>query len=362
MGAFYALFAVKLAKTFADVTGAMTRHGKNTGNGVSRGRLRARACLSACFVLPPLALADDVGPAASEEPIEPNGEQKSTWIDASHEYATNRAQALAQWMDDFFGAQVVDSERADSFVRAIVADDWDELDGHDLKMRLRGQVSLPKISERVDLFFSGEEAEQTLTEDEREQESDVGVRLNFRDSKRTRIDATLSVRSGPALLPGVRFRYQQPISDNSWGRVTQRLEYHTDDGYRSRTNFDLNRALDDKRLLRWGGRIRYREDREYWDWNTGVTYRTALEDHSKYPSAVEYFIAMSGRNEPNTFATNYRVGVLYRKQFMREFLFVELEPSYNWRRDEYEDERQGVLGIVLRLEVMLDEDLVRRNR
>ena len=362
MGAFYALFAVKLVKTFADVTGVMTRHGKNTGNGVSSGRTRARVCLSACLSLSPLALADDVGPAVSEEPIEPNGKQTGTWIDASHEYATNRAQALAQWMDDFFGAQVADSERADSFVRAIVADDWDELDGHDLKMRLRGQVSLPKISERVDLFFSGEEAEQTLTEDEREQESDVGVRLNFRDGKRTRIDATLSVRSGPALLPGVRFRYQQPISDNSWGRVTQRLEYHTDDGYRSRTNFDLNRALDDKRLLRWGGRIRYREDREYWDWNTGITYRTALEDHSKYPSAVEYFIAMSGRNEPNTFATNYRVGVLYRKQFMREFLFVELEPSYNWRRDEYEDERQGALGIVLRLEVMLDEDLVRRNR
>lgn len=340
----------------------MARDGQSSDFRVVGGIPGSRGCAVLCLMLAPLSFADDVAPAVSEEVIEAEGGKTGTWIDASHEYATNRAQALAQWMDDFFGAQVVDSERADTFVRAIVADDWDERDGHDLKVRLRGQISLPKISERVDLFFSGEEAEQTLTEDEREQENDFGVRLNFRDSSRTRIDATISVRSGPALLPGVRLRYQQPITDNSWGRVTQRFQYHTEDGYRSLTNFDLNRALDDKRLLRWGGRIRYREDKEFWDWNTGITYRQAFEDHDDYPSAVEYYVAMSGRNEPETFATNYRLGVLYRKQFLREFLFFEVEPSYNWRRDEYEDEREGVLGIVFRLEVMLDEDLVGRSR
>ncbi|MDP5072070.1 MAG: hypothetical protein NWQ45_14315 [Congregibacter sp.] len=280
------------------------------------------------------------------------------WIDSSHEYATNRAQDLAQWMDDFFGAPVRDAERADSFARAIFLDDWDERDGHDPKVRLRGQISLPKVSERVDLVFSGEESEQTLTEEERSEENDVGVRFNFRDSRRTRLDATLSLRSGPAVLPGVRFRYQQPITDNSWARFTQRLQYHSEDGYRSLTNFDANRILDDKTLLRWNARIRYREDKEFWDYNTGITYRRWLDDHEQFPSAIEYFVAVSGRDEPQNFETNYRVGFLYRKQFFRQFLFYEFEPSYNWRRDLYEEKREGVLGIVLRLEVMLDRDLV----
>lgn len=295
----------------------------------------------------------------SETHVEPlTDSDKSHWVDSSHQYATNRAQALAQWMDDFFGAPVRDAERADTFVRAIFLDDWDERDGHDPKVRLRGQVSLPKLSERVDLVFSGEESEQTLTEEERAQENDVGVRFNFRDSRRTRLDATLSVRSGPALLPGVRFRYQQPITDNSWARFTQRLQYHTEDGYRSLSNFDVNRILDDKSLLRWNGRVRFREEKDFWDWNTGITYRRWLDDHEKFPSAIEYFVAVSGRDQPENFETNYRLGFLYRKQFFRQFLYYEIEPSYNWRRDQYEEKREGVLGIVLRLEVMLDRDLV----
>jgi hypothetical protein len=166
------------------------------------------------------------------------------------------------------------------------------------------------------------------------------------------------LRSGPAILPGVRFRYQQPITDNSWARFTQRLQYHSEDGHRSLTNFDVNRILDDKSLLRWNGRVRFREEKDFWDWNTGITYRRWLDDHEKFPSAIEYFVAVSGRDQPENFETNYRLGFLYRKQFFRQFLYYEIEPSYNWRRDLYEDKREGVLGIVFRLEVMLDQALV----
>lgn len=319
-----------------------------------------RGCVLVCMLLSLAVAADD---SLEEETVQRSGDaDASHWVDSSHAYATNRTQALAQWMDDFFGAPVRDAERADTFVRVIAVDDWESRDGHDLKVRLRGQVSLPKISERVDLIFSGEENEQTLTEAERAAENDVGVRFNFRDSNRTRFDATLSLRSGPALLPGVRFRYQQPISENSWGRFTQRLQYHSEDGYRALSNVDLNRALDDRSLLRWGARMRYEEDKGFWDWNTGITYRQWVRDHPRFPSAIEYYVTLSGRNDPDPFNSNYRVGVLYRKSFFREFLFYEIEPSYNWRRETFDDQRRGVLGLVLRLEVMLDDDLAGGKR
>jgi len=309
--------------------------------------------------LPALALAQ---PDGDIEETAVTATDPPHWVDTGHQFASNRTQALAQWMDDFFGAPVRDAERADTFIRTIFINDWDQRDSHDPSLRVRGQISLPKISRRVDLVFSGEEAEQTLSEEQRASENDVGLRVNVRDDERSRFDATLSVRSGPALLPGLRYRYQLPLSDNSWGRVTQRLQYHTDDGLRSLTNFDLNRALDDRALLRWGGRLRYREDRGYWDLNTGINYRHWFDDHARYPSAVEYYAAVSLRNEPEVFATNYRVGILFRRQFFRDFLFFEVEPNYNWRRDAFEDRRRGVLGIVFRLEVMLDDDLATRSR
>lgn len=336
----------------------------NSARRLEQQGLRAVALLPIALVCASVSVAQEepgLGASAAsdlvETPVEAGDE--AHWVDTSHEIVTNRAQDIAQWMDDYFGAPVRDAERADTFIRSIFIDDWDERDGHDLKLRLRGQISLPKISERVDIFFSGEEAEGGLTEEERSQENDVGIRLNVRDGSRARLDATLSARSGPALLPGVRFRYQQPITDNSWARFTQRLQYHTKDGYRSLSNIDVNRAVGENSLLRWGGRLRYREEKDFWDWTTSLRFREWLNDHSEFPSAIEYFVAVAGRDQPENFETSYRLGVLYRRQFFRKYLFYEIEPSYNWRRDTYEEQREGVFGIVLRLEVMLDEGLVR---
>lgn len=38
------------------------------------------------------------------------------WVDEKHAEATNRARALAQWTDSFFGAPVQDAERSGTFI------------------------------------------------------------------------------------------------------------------------------------------------------------------------------------------------------------------------------------------------------
>ncbi len=103
------------------------------------------------FALPVSVWADgtEAGSNIAEQPI--------TWVDSSHSYATEQAQALTQWMDNFFGDPIDDLEQAESFLRAELIDDWEDEDGHNFKARLRGKVQLPQISRRLDLVFSGEE-------------------------------------------------------------------------------------------------------------------------------------------------------------------------------------------------------------
>lgn len=295
------------------------------------------------------------GIAQAQEQVE-STQAPQTWVDKSHSYAFNRSQDLAQWMDDFFGVPVQDAERAESFARIILMDDWTGREGHRIKARIRGQIQLPKVSERLDLLFSGEETEQGLTEEQRSQDDSLSLRFNVSETSKTRVDLTASIRSGPALLPGVRFRHQNAITDNSSYRFTQRLQYHTDDGYRSTTNLDLNRYMSEKSSVRWGNRLRYREENQFWEWSTSLAYRIWLGDHNHHPSAMEYFVSASGIDEPEVFTRNYRLGVLYRKRFYRDFLYYELEPSYNFRRDEFDEKRKGVWGFVVRLEVMLERD------
>jgi hypothetical protein len=296
---------------------------------------------------------DDIGMDALDEDALPS------WIDESHAKATSRAQALAQWTDSFFGAASQDTERADTFVRVIVADQWDRADGHDPKFRLRGQVKLPAISNRIDLVFAGSDTENLAGEDSASRSEEAGLRFNFRNNPKLRVDATLGITSGPGVIPGIRLRYQDDLTDDTWYRVSQRLQYDTGRGNRAITEFGLNHFAGEGRLLRWNARARYREDKKFWDWRTSLVYRQWFQDHEKFPSAVEYFVGWGGRDVPELFTTNFRIGATFRKQWLRPFLYFEIEPNYALRKDTFEEKRKWVPGLSLRLEVMLDDDLMR---
>ena len=60
-----------------------------------------------------------------------------------------------------------------------------------------------------------------------------------------------------------------------------------------------------------------------------------------------------GQTEPYDFVKNYRVGLRFRRQAYRDFLFWEVEPSYNWRIDEPYFDREGAWRIELRLEFLI---------
>ena len=53
------------------------------------------------------------------------------------------------------------------------------------------------------------------------------------------------------------------------------------------------------------------------------------------------------------FVKNYKIGVRSRRQAYRDFLFWEVEPSYNWRVDEAYFDRVGAWRIELRMEFLL---------
>lgn len=284
-------------------------------------------------------------------------EQAPSWVDSSHAYATDATQDLVQWMDNFFGAPIEDAERAESFLRLILVDDWDARQAHDFKVRVRGQVQVPKISQRLSLVFSGEDGDH-LTEKNRREEDSVGVRYNLGDALGRRFDLTLGFGSGQ-LKPGIRFREQGRLSDHFNYRFTQRAQYWTDDGLLGITQFDLNYALSDNTLLSWSSGLRYGEKYDGERWATGVTFQRRFYRSSGRAAGVRFFARTDGTTDPKTFAYNYTLGTAYRQQFYRDYLYWEIEPTYSYRREKLEEKRKGVLGIVLRLEILLEKDLRR---
>ncbi len=306
--------------------------------------------------LPAVAIAQtEIRP----DPVDPEvkSEPPINWVDTSHAYATDNAQALTEWLDEFFGDPVYDAERAESYLRLELIDDWDREDGNDFKVRLRGQMQLPKISHKAHLIFSGEESEG-LEEDERKEQDSIGLQYKVREGKRARIDMTMSYASSH-LKPGIRYRNEGAFSDLYSYRLTQRVQYQHEKQFFSTTLADLNRAISQDSVLRWSNRLLYGEETDGVEWRTRLSLSQRFGKDGKRPLALRYFGVVSGVTRPDSLVKNYKLGVLMRRQMYRDFLFVELEPAYNLRRREIEDKREGQWSLILRLEIALERDLRR---
>ncbi len=295
-------------------------------------------------------------PASEEAPppqAVPGEDTSITWVDTTHAYATNQAQALTEWMDDFFGDQNYDLERPESLLRLEWGNTWDQEDGSKSRLRLRGKLQLPALSERLNLVFSGDDGD-TLEEDERDSVDDVGVFYKLGERTRSRVDLTLGVDWGE-LTPGVRYRNQGPVGDLYRYRFTQRLEYESDEGLHSTSELNLDHALAENKLLRWGSRAIYGEETEGVEWRTRLAVRQRFETPTLHdPFVFSYFATVKGVSDPN-YIKNYRFGILFRRQVFRRYFFAEIEPSYNLRKREGES-RDGVWNVTLRFEILLEPD------
>jgi hypothetical protein len=73
---------------------------------------------------------------------------------------------------------------------------------------------------------------------------------------------------------------------------------------------------------------------------------------------------VNGITSPHSFVKNYRLAILWRRQIYRDYLFLELEPGYNFRKRKNEDDRNTVASLTVRLEFALQRDMrkVRKPR
>lgn len=282
-------------------------------------------------------------------------ETDESWVDTSHAYITEGAQALTEWMDQFFGDETYNLEQAESLLRLQLVNDWDTADGYDPKIRLRGKLQLPRISHKLDLVFS-EQAEDNEDLDDDRLDDRVGLQYLLREGKRSRFDTTLSLNAS-GLKPGVRYRNQGSVVDDVSYRFIQRLQHESDEGLYGTTQLDINYKQSNNNVWRWSQRGIWGEKSLGVEWRSRLALRQRHMIDTERPLAVEHFFLINGVTRPDSFVRSYRLGAVFRRQVFRPYMFVELEPSYSFRQLDANSGRSGEWGVILRLEFALQRDL-----
>ena len=300
----------------------------------------------------PITPVTDADDAADTE----IGPDDQGWIDGGHNYASRKANEMTQWVDNFFGNNERDLEQAESRLRLRTIYNWDERLDNEVKIRLGGKVSLPQISKRLDLVFRGEDMDD-LSSDGVEDPSEDRIGLQYqvgpRDQiRKHRFDVTVGFGgSGPK--PGVKYRYQDDWARDVSFRFTQRFTYDLGDGGYGSSRLVVDKALRERELLRAYTRFLYGEKTDGTEWSTSLSYARGWQGDNGRVGASWLYIGADGQTEPYDLVKNYKVGARLRRQAVEDFLFWEIEPSYNWRVDEPYFDREGAWRIELRLEFLL---------
>ena len=278
--------------------------------------------------------------------------QEAKWYDSAHAYMNTAFCEPAIWFDDFFASDRILEEVAGSYVRWRNDFIQNEEDGTDFNTNLTFSVELPKISSKLKLIFEGDEDQDLQDvlpgEPADESSNNLGLRLDVRDTDRSKFN--ISVSAKPRIR--LRYRYTYPFSNEFLLRFTQEIQ--NEKGVNgARTRLDFEKAFLPLKLFRSTTEVFITEDLPGADWSQAFV----LFQRITRKSSVSYESSAVGVTEPDSLVTNYRLGIRYRQNIHRDWLFFEISPDITWPvtlsddRDEVIEERRSVLSILVRFEV-----------
>lgn len=290
-----------------------------------------------------------------------------SWLDLTHSYLNQRLCEPAAWFDGFFGdPRTLEENPVGNFIRFRNAARWDQAEGWQYRASVRANLILPRLSERVRLLVARDEDLEgdfpaTNAFDDPENRTRLGLRYIASERARSRfdIDGTVRLSSG-SLNPRLRarYRYVRALSDRTLGRFTQTAFWEREEGFGLTSRIDWEWLPDRNRLLRWSTRGTWSEESDGIDWRSGLVSFRQLDTRS----AIRAEIGAYGYTEPTFETEEYFAAVRFRRQFLRHWLFYEIEPEHAWPLDPQTGERRSDWRITFTLEIQFENERSRQQR
>ena len=293
------------------------------------------------------------------------------YVDRSHAFFDRKINNVVAWIDGLFGETAQrDTRKADIKLRWSNELRAEEGEGVRYHNSIRAHLHLPRFEKRLRLVIMEETREEAVAPIP----SDAGtpvvntpttantlravnteLRFYARDTKAGY--AFLAVGSRFVWLPETfvraRFLWRHTLAGNAFvsPSVTPFWQDHL--GFGITPQLDFGRPFPHRFIFLWANSATVFHDREGFLWGTEVSLSRIMSS----VNAIAFAVGANGATRPsevadrfNLAANNYKVSVKYRRNFYRPWLFLELIPEANWRR-EGAGGREVIPAFSVRLEI-----------
>jgi len=265
--------------------------------------------------------------------------------DQTHDYLERGILQQVVNLDDFFGKANSQQELHTAYLlRWRNSLRLQQGGGLNFGSTLRANVELSRINERLQLSISGEDKPDSFAPSLPEDPGNPGFDRTFRTARFVNTELRYQLIRSPVtdfflgagvnlvLPPEVfaRARYQRTerLSDLFLIRFAETLFAKTPDGVGETTELSLERSLNPKTLIRWASTGTVSQEIGALEWGSELSLLHELSPRS----AVTLTGGVYGNTGFQDWINNYRVLVRYRRNFLRSWLFYELEPQVDWQR------------------------------
>lgn len=292
-------------------------------------------------------------------PCGTGGVQDIYLYDRTHQVVSRSVCRSGQWFDRFFASpESLQDEPASTLIRIIGAHRWQDNDEIGDDVRVRASVDFPNLSERLRLTFRNDDnidddfattADTKPEEVGSNEDSSFRAALNWaaRQHDNDSFDVEVGLRSELKSFVRSRYRVWTDMPLEWTFRFTESIYWIDGIGLGTESRFEFDRPLSKRMVFRLITETEYNEDllarKLGWDLSQNAVLYIRLSDRD----ALQYTVGVQGYTEPSSSANIWRTSLRYRRQFLRPWLYFELEPFAFWPR---EDDYHGVSGVVLRLE------------
>ena len=296
-----------------------------------------------------------VGPPVSKEwlaevcPLEP--ESGGTWLDRSQDRLGWGVCRATIWFDGLFGdvRAIEERDATYGYVQPRLA--WNEIDGVDPDVRFRAKINLPLADRRFNALLgrttadepssqSSDASAQQLPESFRDPEEEWLVGLGYSPVRgnRRRLDFDAGVELGAPLEMFTQGRYRRHwfVNPRDLVRLRQSVFWRSDDGFGTRLDLDFERVLGGPYVMRWRNNGTFSQHLEGLKWFDELTLFHRLGERQ----ALAYILHAAGETDADVPVEEYGLEVVYRRNLLREWLFVEMRPGLEWRRSDLEHRRE----------------------
>jgi hypothetical protein len=261
------------------------------------------------------------------------------FMDSSHDYLSSNVESIARNLDEYFSSDKVLYATSGTIVR--LREDVISTEGAGVKIKgdIRLKLQLPQTQKKLRLVFQSGENESyfkklgpnTNTSSvaiEKEENYLAEVQGLIGEKFGWKFNPSIGAYLGRTVDTYFKFNFNKQYVSDKWSLNWDETPYWVASiGWALDNYFELNRKIGDDDIFRSATYAGWRKDIDYFE----LSQVFFLNYQLNKKMAVSYYTGVYGISEPKIHTTQYLVGLTYRQNIYKDYLFMEIKPQITYQ-------------------------------